>query len=57
MYVVLLTQKEDKDVLLSVGWKYNKEKDRFEYIKPVKQTERNKLKYYLTKVEYENIIE
>ena len=45
-----------KDPCQRSGWKYNTEKDRFDYTRPAEQTERNKRKYYLTKAEYENII-
>lgn len=56
MYIILLTKKEDVDVLSSIGWKFNGTKDKFIYVMPTKETERNKKKYYLTKSEYKNII-
>lgn len=56
MYIALLCNIEDKEILSNIGWKYNNSSNKFEFFEPSENTERNKKKYYLTKTEYENII-
>lgn len=57
MYIVLLTKKEDVDILKDIGWNYNVEQDKFLYAEPKIIEERGKRKYYLTNMEYKSIIE
>lgn len=56
LFIVLLSQHGEIELLSDLGWHYDAGQDRFDFEPPTGETERNKRKYYLTKQEYDIII-